>query len=126
MKQLLVANIPDLRARNIDIYVAIIIAFVIGLATLTPVEKLPDVSGSDKFYHLLSFAMLTFTIAMVRPKAVWWILILSLIFGGAIEVLQPLVNRSREFTDFLADACGAVLGILISSVLGRLLRPRAD
>ena len=104
MKQLLAANIPDLRERNIDIYLTVVIAFVIGLATLTPVEKLTVVSGSDKLYHLLSFAILTFTIAMVRPKAVRWILILSLIFGGAIELLQPFVNRSCEFADFLADA----------------------
>ena len=63
MKQLLAANIPDLRERNIDIYLTVVIAFVIGLATLTPVEKLTVVSGFDKLYHLLSFAILTFTIA---------------------------------------------------------------
>jgi VanZ family protein len=126
MKQLLAANIPDLRERNIDIYLTVVIAFVIGLATLTPVEKLTVVSGSDKLYHLLSFAILTFTIAMVRPKAVRWILILSLIFGGAIELLQPFVNRSCEFADFLADACGATLGIMVSRVLVRVLRSRTD
>jgi VanZ family protein len=126
MKQLLAANIPDLRERNIDIYLTVVIAFVIGLATLTPVEKLTVVSGSDKLYHLLSFAILTFTIAMVRPKAVRWILILSLIFGGAIELLQPFVNRSCEFADFLADACGATLGIMGSRVLVRVLRSRTD
>ena len=126
MKQLLAANIPDLRERNIDIYLTVVIAFVIGLATLTPVEKLTVVSGSDKLYHLLSFAILTFTIAMVRPKAVRWILILSLIFGGALELLQPFVNRSCEFADFLADACGATLGIMVSRVLVRSLRSRTD
>jgi VanZ family protein len=126
MKQLLAANIPDLRERNIDIYLTVVIAFVIGLATLTPVEKLTVVSGSDKLYHLLSFAILTFTIAMVRPKAVRWILILSLIFGGAIELLQPFVNRSCEFADFLADACGATLGIMVSRVLVRVLRSWTD
>ena len=126
MKQLLAANIPDLRERNIDIYLTVVIAFVIGLATLTPVEKLTVVSGSDKLYHLLSFAILTFTIAMVRPKAVRWILILSLTFGGAIELLQPFANRSCEFADFLADACGATLGIMGSRVLVRVLRSRTD
>jgi len=126
MKQLLAANIPDLRERNIDIYLTVVIAFVIGLATLTPVEKLTVVSGSDKLYHLLSFAILTFTIAMVRPKAVRWLLILNLIFGGAIELLQPFLSRSCEFADFLADACGATLGIMVSRVLVRALRSRTD
>ena len=95
MKQLSAANIPDLRARKIDFYATIIIAFAIGLATLTPVEKLPQVSGSDKVYHLISFAILTLPIAIIRPRAIWIILSLSIAYGGAIELLQPLVNRSQ-------------------------------
>jgi hypothetical protein len=67
MKQLSAANISDLRARKIDIYATIIIAIAIGLATLTPVEKLPQVSGSDKVYHLISFAILTLPIAIGMP-----------------------------------------------------------
>ena len=117
MKQLLAANIPDLRAKKIDIYATIIIAFAIGLATLTPVETLPNVSGSDKFYHLISFAILTLPIAIIRPKAMWVILSLSIAFGGAIEVTQPLVNRNCEMTDLFANACGAVLGILAGKLL---------
>jgi hypothetical protein len=58
MKQILATNIPNLRTRNIDIYITIIIAFAIGMATLTPVEKLPDVSGSDKLYHLIPTALI--------------------------------------------------------------------
>ena len=117
MKQLLAANIPDLRARKIDIYTTIIIAFAIGLATLTPVEKLPTVSGSDKVYHLISFAILTLPIAIIRPRAIWIILSLSIAFGGAIELLQPLVNRNCEMADLFADAYGAVLGILGGKLL---------
>ena len=117
MKQLLAANIPDLRAKKIDIYATIIIAFAIGLATLTPVEKLPQVSGSDKVYHLISFAILTLPIAIIRPRAIWIILSLSIAFGGAIELLQPLVNRNCEMADLFADAYGAVLGILGGKLL---------
>ena len=81
MKQLSAVNIPDLRARKIDIYATIIIAVAIGLTTLTPVEKLPTVSGSDKVYHLISFAILTLPIAIIRPRAIWIILSLSIDFG---------------------------------------------
>ena len=111
MKHLSAANIADLRTRNIDIYATVVIAVLIGLATLTPVEELPAVSGSDKLYHLISFAILTLPIAVIRPKAVWVIFILSVVYGGAIEVLQPLVDRNCELADFLADACGSMLGI---------------
>ena len=117
MKQLSAAYISELRTRKIDIYTTIIIAFAIGLATLTPVEKLPTVSGSDKVYHLISFAILTLPIAIIRPRAIWIILSLSIAYGGAIEVLQPLVNRNCELADLIADACGSVLGILAGKLL---------
>ena len=126
MKQLSAVNIPDLRARKIDIYATIIIAVAIGLTTLTPVEKLPTVSGSDKVYHLISFAILTLPIAIIRPRAIWIILSLSIAFGGAIELLQPLVNRNCEMADFLADPVGAILGVLVAGALRARSRPTAD
>ncbi|MDB3929841.1 VanZ family protein [Paracoccaceae bacterium] len=126
MKQLSAAKISNLRARKIDIYATIIIAFAIGLATLTPVEKLPTVSGSDKVYHLISFAILTLPIAIIRPRAIWIILSLSIAYGGAIEVLQPLVNRNCEMTDFLADAVGAMLGVIVARLLKARPRTAAD
>ena len=125
MKQLSAAYISELRTRKIDIYTTIIIAFAIGLATLTPVEKLPTVSGSDKVYHLISFAMLTLPIAIIRPRAIWIILSLSIAFGGAIELLQPLVNRNCEMADFLADAVGAILGVLVAGALRARSLPTA-
>ena len=126
MKQLSAAYISELRTRKIDIYTTIIIAFAIGLATLTPVEKLPTVSGSDKVYHLISFAILTLPIAIIRPRAIWIILSLSIAFGGAIELLQPLVHRNCEMADFLADAVGAILGVLATRALRARPGPTAD
>ena len=117
MKQLSAANISDLCARKIDIYATIAIAFAIGLAALTPVETLPDVSGSDKLYHLISFAILTLPIAVIRQKAMCVILSLSIAYGGAIEIIQPLVNRNCEMAYLFADTCGAVLGILGGKLL---------
>ena len=126
MKQLSAAYISELRTRKIDIYTTIIIAFAIGLATLTPVEKLPTVSGSDKVYHLISFAILTLPIAIIRPRAIWIILSLIIAYGGAIELLQPLVNRNCEMADFLADAFGAILGVLVTRALRARPGPTAD
>ena len=126
MKHLSAANIADLRTRNIDIYATIIIAVVIGMATLTPVEELPAVSGSDKLYHLISFAILTLPIAVIRPKALRVILILSVGYGGAIEVLQPLVDRNCELADFLADVGGVALGMTVSKAFVRLSPTIAD
>ena len=55
MKQFSAANITDLRTRNIDIYATVVIAVLIGLATLTPVEELPAVSGSDHHFNKRCF-----------------------------------------------------------------------
>ena len=126
MKLLSAAKISNLRARKIDIYATIAIAFAIGLATLTPVETLPNVSGSDKLYHLISFAILTLPIAIIRPKAMWVILSLSIAYGGAIEIIQPLVNRNCEMADLFADTCGAVLGILAGKLLLSKIRLSAN
>ena len=126
MRHLSAANIADLRTRNIDIYATIIIAVVIGMATLTPVEELPAVSGSDKLYHLISFAILTLPIAVIRPKAGWVMFILSVGYGGAIEVLQPLVDRNCELADFLADVGGVALGMTVSKAFVRLSPTIAD
>ena len=126
MKQLSAVKISDLCARKIDIYATIAIAFAIGLATLIPVETLLNVSASDKFYHLISFAILTLPIAIIRPKAMWLILSLSIAYGGAIELLQPLVNRNCEMADFLADAFGAILGVLVTRALRARPGPTAD
>ena len=126
MKQLSAANISDLCARKIDIYATIAIAFAIGLATLTPVETMPNVSGSDKLYHLISFAILTLPIAIIRPKAMWVILSLSIAYGGAIEIIQPLVNRNCEMADFLTDAGGAVVGVLVARVFRASPRTTTD
>jgi len=126
MRHLSAANIADLRTRNIDIYATVVIAVVIGMATLTPVEELPAVSGSDKLYHLISFAILTLPIAIIRPRAVWVIFILSVVYGGAIEVLQPLINRNCELADFLADVAGVALGMAMSKALVRLSPTIAD
>ena len=126
MRHLSAANIADLRTRNIDIHATVVIAVLIGMATLTPVEELPAVSGSDKLYHLISFAILTLPIAVIRPKALRVILILSVGYGGAIEVLQPLVDRNCELADFLADVCGVALGMAMSKAFVRLLPTIAD
>ena len=95
------------------------------MATLTPVETLPNVSGSDKLYHLIAFASLTLPIAIIRPNAMWIMLCLSIAFGSAIELLQPLVNRNCEIADFLADAVGAILGSLVAGALRARPQPTA-
>ena len=96
------------------------------LATLTPVEKLPTVSGSDKAYHLILIAILTLPIAIIRPNAMWIILSLTIAFDGAIELLQLLMKRNCGMADSRADTGGAVFGVLVARIFRASPRTTAD
>ena len=101
-------------------WITALFALAIAAATLLPVPQ-PDlgVSSADKIQHLVAFGALTLPMAMVRPRALLWLLPAAIAFGGAIEVIQPFVGRSREMGDFVADAAGACLGASLGLVIGR-------
>ena len=56
----------------------------------------------------------------------WLILSPSIAYGGAIEIIQRLVNRNCEMADFLADAFGAILGVLVTRALRARPGPTTD
>ena len=90
-----------------------------------------DLCITQRWFHALIIsysliAILTLPIAIIRPNAMWIILSLTTAFGGAIELLQPLVNRNCEMADFLANAVGTILGVLVTRALRARRRPTAD
>lgn len=99
------------------------VAALIGVATLTPIQN-PGVPGTDKSHHLIAFAALALPLSFSRPSLAPWIVLAAIGYGGAIELIQPFVGRSREGLDLLADAIGAVIGgatgIGLSWLRGRL------
>ena len=52
-------------------------------------------------------------VSALYPRALIWLVPWALIFGGAIELIQPLVNRGGEFSDFYADAWGVGAGFRV-------------
>ena len=40
-----------------------------------------------------------------------WLIPAALLFGAAIEIVQPFVGRSAEVGDFVADVVGAACGL---------------
>ncbi|WP_176440241.1 VanZ family protein [Boseongicola aestuarii] len=94
----------------------IILASVIAYLTLTPprLEASYDLL-SDKAYHVIAFAALIFPGALLYLRSLIWLIPAALVFGAAIELVQPLVGRSAEMADFAADiigvACGLILGL---------------
>ncbi len=90
---------------------------VITTLSLWPLKKLPSVPGTDKTHHLIAYAVLMFPTALRKPNK--WILfgLLFIAYSGAIELLQPCVNRYGEWLDMAANTTGVVCGLIIAELI---------
>ncbi len=75
----------------------------------------------DKIVHLALYAILGISFfwnkqPYERLKMTLFVLLYASLLGLSIEFIQPLVNRSCEMTDFVADLLGTVLGIVVSVI----------
>lgn len=99
---------------------------LIAVFTLTPLNMPTDAPGSDKIWHVLAFAAFTFPSALIYRRACRWVAPLALLYGIAIELIQPHVGRQGELADFYADAFGALLGLGLGMAFNEyILRPAA-
>lgn len=103
------------------ILISLVVAAVIALFTLSPPGEGTPLPLSDKMLHALAFAILVLPLGWVRPR--WWVglALIALVFGGAIELLQPMVSRSAEWADWGADAIGVAVGLLPGQMRRRLI-----
>jgi len=109
-------NMTVSRRHTLAVLATTILAVVIAYLTLTSLR--PEVSSGfliDKAYHVMAFAALIFPGALPYLRSLVWLIPATLIFGAAIELVQPLVGRSTEIADLVADivgvACGLVFGL---------------
>ena len=108
----------DVQFPRIALTATILVFLPLAWLLLVPNPGLSNLSGKDNAYHLLGFAALTLPGGLLYPRFLWWVLPLSIFFGGMSEFLQSFVGRQRDLKDFLADAFGATSG----AGLGLLLR----
>ena len=77
------------------------------------------IENIDKLIHILMYASLSFAIVTEtkfknKPIYLFFIFIISTIFGGAIEILQNYFPpRTASWGDFAADAIGSALPLVI-------------
>ncbi|MDQ6982735.1 MAG: hypothetical protein Q9M08_07015 [Mariprofundus sp.] len=88
--------------------------------SLWPLATLPDVPGSDKLHHYLAYAALMFPAALRRPRNWLWIAMFFFTWSGAIELIQPYVNRYGEWLDLAANAAGLFSGMLLVLLVNRI------
>ena len=96
------------------------ILIVITILSLSPLDELPSVPGTDKAHHLIAYAILMLPTALRKPNR--WVLfgLFFIAYSGAIELLQPYVNRYGEWNDMLANTAGIICGLFIAEIVNFL------
>lgn len=97
--------------------ISAIILVLITVLSLTPMAQLPAVPGSDKTHHFIAYAGLFFPIALAKPKHCLMIGLALVLWSGAIELIQPSVNRYGEWLDLLANSIGLVCGFVLAQLI---------
>ncbi len=114
-------------------FAAMLWTLLILFACFTPSADIPrvDIPLIDKWTHVVLFGIFSFLWLCARPaltlKWVLNLLIISIAFGAAVELLQGLLTflgRSMEFWDAVADALGGVAGVFVFCVPAMLLKNR--
>jgi len=106
------ANSSRRRIRAIWLVLSLGLAVVIAGLTLMPPALVPKgPHGIDKLYHASAFAALVFPTAFLRPRLLRAVAPLALLYGGAIEIVQPLVGRTADISDLVADGVGILIGV---------------
>ncbi len=67
---------------------------------------------NDKQIHALAFALLVLPLSFAAPRLIPKLIVSALVFGAAIELIQPSFGRSGEWADWIADAVGVAAGVL--------------
>lgn len=95
------------------------ILVAITLLSLTPLAHLPEAPGSDKTHHLIAYFALALPIALKGGPKWFFILPVFVLWSGAIELIQPFVNRYGEWLDFVANTVGIALGATFGFIFRR-------
>lgn len=106
--------------KNHWITITIFILVAITFLSLLPLAELPEVPGTDKTHHFIAYGLLMFPVALRKPGKWPLFALYFVIYSGAIELVQPLVNRHGEWLDLGANVLGLICGMAFTEILIRL------
>ncbi|TVR49842.1 MAG: VanZ family protein [Rhodobacteraceae bacterium] len=99
----------------------LVLGLAIALLAFAPISS-DALPGSDKLHHFLAFAVLAFPLPFARPRLVWPVIVIVSLYGGLIELVQPVFGREASWGDLVADALGALCGGLLGALCGKICR----
>ncbi|SEK36956.1 VanZ like family protein [Colwellia chukchiensis] len=104
--------------------ISLVILTLITAGSLFPADYLPPAPGSDKTHHFIGYCALMLPAAIRRPK--YWLLlaVFFVAWSGAIELIQPHVNRYGEWLDLAANTCGVLIAIILSYAIRYFISPK--
>ena len=103
-------------------WITSLILAAITILSLTPLPELPEFPGSDKTHHIIAYATLMMPVFLANKAIRFYLLLLFCLWGGAIELIQPQMNRYGEWLDFFANGLGLLAGGVLGTLLSRNLR----
>jgi VanZ family protein len=108
------ADVLPLEFRKVWIGLSVLLVGAVLAACLYP-RMLVIPAGADKFEHLAAYLVLSIWFGGIIARR-WhaWVAIGLLGFGIVIELLQglPMIGRSQEVADVVANAIGITVGLL--------------
>ncbi|BEP57251.1 hypothetical protein GmRootV118_44950 [Variovorax sp. V118] len=94
--------------------------------SLMPAALSPS-TGWDKGNHALGFAVLALLAHWAWPTHTPRTLLALLGYGALIEILQSLTpDRLAEWSDLWADSTGLLIGVVLASMVERLVATRSS
>jgi VanZ family protein len=95
----------------------VFLLILIATLSLWPAAQLPQVPGSDKTHHFIAYGVLMLPLALRKPQHWLFIALGFAAFSGAIELIQPYVNRYGDWFDLAANIAGLICGVIVANIL---------
>lgn len=109
--------------RKLGLVMGFVLAILIAGLTLSPMPaNVFAVSNIDKLYHFAAFACLIFPLIVTDSRRWFWAVPMVVLYGGAIELIQPTVGRMAEWLDFGANVTGVLAGAALAELLHDRIR----
>ena len=110
---------------NTDVVAGFVAVAILCVSLLPPAGSV-GISTSDTFDHVLAYALLgaLATLRRGNMRGIGIAVAGAIGFGGAIEIVQPLFERSCEISDFIANSAGCFIGAAGAALCQRFFIPQ--